>query len=570
MRRGGQPRPRRDVEGPGRRAVDRSRAWLAFLIVLVAATGGCYLSHADPDDAPGRDSHTDDSDGRDVPRDIPGDRIAGDDAGRCPDLAVIEQVGITRADIVLLVDNSSTMGQEQVALTMRFPELINDLVDPPDIDPADGRPDHPAIEDLNIGIITPDMGTMGFPVPTCENPDFGDNGCFRHESSPTVPGCAATLPLFLWRNETNAATYTPAQMAQDFTCIATLGTAGCNFEQPFKAMRQALTVDAVAGGCNSGFLRPDSILALIFVTDEDDCSVRPEHPEMFDSSRTDLGTMNIRCFLHPDRVESVADYVEAFRSLHGPDETDRLVVGMIVGVPPDAPQCLGSGDELTGCLDVTMTPAMREQIDPADPGQLVPSCNTSMGLAFPPVRFVELAMSLGANAYVESICKSDWRDAIRGITDRLPERMASTCLPVEPPFDPLACRSDCVLLEMLESGRGCSEDPSCPMSWCPPALEEDAFAPPPCIDPSTGATCEPLERPLGRTMGPDGRLHSLCLVRQAPRTYSGGACRLPSTEGWYYLPAGESPERCPEVMFGLGAAGSLIDAGSTGYFRCPC
>ena len=26
----------------------------------------------------------------------------------------------------------------------------------------------------------------------------------------------------------------------------------------------------------------------------------------------------------------------------------------------------------------------------------------------------------------------------------------------------------------------------------------------------------------------------------------------------------------PEITFGVGTSGSLIDVGSTGYFRCPC
>jgi hypothetical protein len=484
----------------------------------------------------------------------------------------VEQVGVVRVDIVVLVDNSGSMAQEQTALTLRFPELINELVAPP-TDPATGRPTHPAVEDLNIGVVTPDMGTMGFTVSTCSNPDQGDNGCFRNTPSPAVSGCSATYPMFLARNPVNADSYSAAQMAQDFTCIATLGTGGCGFEQQLKAMRQAVTANTEAGQCNSGFLRPDSLLALIWVTDESDCSVSLEHPEMFDQDRTDLGHLNIRCFLHPDYVEAVSDYVTAFRNLKPVEDQNKIVLGMIVGVPPDAADCIGSGDELTGCLS---QPAMQEQIDPGMTTQLIPSCNTSMGLAFPPVRFIQLAQAFGSNAYVDSICKSEWTDAISGITEKLVERLPSTCFPRALTFDTTTCMADCKVIETLNDNRECEADLN-GCTNCPAATVDDVHSLAPCTD-GSGNPCEPLKRDLGLLERSDGTTRRQCLVRQAPRTPNGsGYCNLPDTgttgEGWYYVPTGAinpaTPDPpCPQVMFGRGATGSLIEVGSTAELRC--
>lgn len=473
----------------------------------------------------------------------------------------VEQIGVVRVDIVALVDNSGSMQLEQTALTQRFPELIAELVDPA-IDPATGRPVHPPVEDLNIGVISSDMGTMGFTVGTCSNSAIGDNGCFLHQPSPSVGGCSASYPSFLSRNEANSATYSPTQMASDFTCIATLGTSGCGFEQQFKAMRAATTTNTAVGACNAGFLRTDSLIALIFVTDEEDCSVRPDHPEMFDQSRSDLGHLNIRCFSHPTFVEDIAEYVAAFRGLRPAEEQDKIVLGMIIGVPPDAPQCIGPGNELDGCLAV---PAMMEQIDPAIPSQLIPSCNTSMGLAFPPRRFVQVAQAFGGNAYVDSICKTDWSDAIRGITDKLVERLPSTCFPRDLSFDEATCDADCQVIETLNTNRACQSDPTC--INCPPATVDDIHSLATCTD-AGGNPCEPLKRDLGVVVYSDGSERRLCLIRQAERTPTGGGCSTPTLEGWFYTPRAQSEENCPQVTFSIGSTGSLVEVGSSAELRC--
>lgn len=475
----------------------------------------------------------------------------------------VEQVGIVKVDIVVLVDNSGSMSLEQEALTQRFPELIAELVNPA-IDPGTGRPVHPPVEDLNIGVISSDMGTMGQTVSTCSDPVDGDNGCFL--STSTRPGCSSSYPTFLSRNESNAGTYTPDQMAQDFTCIATLGTRGCGFEQQLKAMKQATITNTLPGGCNAGFLRPDSLIALIFVTDEEDCSVRSDHPEMFDNSRTDLGHLNIRCFAHPEFVEPWEDYVTAFRSLRPAEEQNKIVIGMIVGVPPDAPQCIGPGDRLGGCLTV---PAMVETVDPVTPSQLLPSCNTSMGYAFPPRRFVQVAQAFGDSAYVDSICKTDWRDAISGITEKLVERLPSTCFPRALTFDPATCDADCKVIETLSDARDCPFDPSC--TNCPEATIDDVHNLPPCtVSASDPTPCEPLKRNLGTITYSDMSERRLCLIRQANRTPAGGVCQAPTAgnEGWYYTPAEQSEDHCPQVTFSIGGTGSLIDNGSTAELRC--
>jgi hypothetical protein len=447
----------------------------------------------------------------------------------------------SKVDILVLVDNSGSMAQEQCALTLRFPELVIDLLDPPlDYGSDPPRPSHPPVEDLNIGVISSDMGAMGFALPSCErDPLDGDDGCFLHWPSPAVAGCHDGYPAFLSRNELNAATYSSEQMARDFTCLATLGTAGCNFEQPLAALEKALFDNAAPGGCNEGFLRPDSLLMLIVVTDEDDCSVDPAHPEMFDERREDLGHVNLRCHRFPEFVRTVEHFAASFARL-APGRLGRMVLGVIAGVPLDRSECQGPGEELEDCLDES---SMQERVDPALPGQLIPSCNTSMGLAFPPRRLVQLAIewskSVGSS-YVDSVCTDDWAGALHGITEQIVDdiRDDAVCLPTGFPFDPSTCTSPCYLIESLEGDEPCEADPSCPPAWCPPARPETLDRLEPCRNPATGDICAPLERDLGLDGATFGRRR--CLIRQARRNPFLEHCGdfyTPLEAGWWVTPA---------------------------------
>jgi hypothetical protein len=373
----------------------RSAIWGVVLLFAL----GCYGSSVDDDGgtddtAAGADADADGDDGSGPPATPP-------------------------VDILLLIDTSGSVAQEQMVLTAHFPELLEELVNPTDAD-GDGRPDHPAVTDIHVGVISHELGTAGYVFPSCvDEPGIGDNGCLLATPNSAVGGCAPSYPNFLDYDPASDPSYSPEMLAQDFTCIGTLGTNGCGPERAFEAMERATTTNVEPRRCNEGFLRPDSVLVLIFEHDEDDCSPLPEHPEMLDPYDSDLGPFLLRCFLHPEYARTVESFAAAFRGLRT-DHPERLVVGMIVGVPPDAPQCIGSGESLGDCLAV---PAMVEQVNPSTPTMLIPSCNDSMGLAFPPVRFVRLALLLGDAAYVGSVCETDWRETIRGIARKIGERL---------------------------------------------------------------------------------------------------------------------------------------------------
>ncbi len=367
-------------------------------------------------------------------------------------------------DLLFLVDNSNSMREEQANLTANFADLIGALVIPPDQD-ADGATDWNAVRTLHIGVISTDMGTSGLTITTCDEAERGDDGVLQNLPAAEMAGCDATYPKFLTFDADLGDA--PDAVAPDFACIATLGTGGCGFEQQLFAVEKALTVHAAEGAANEGFLRADAVLAILMVTDEEDCSI--SDPSIFSDDDT-LGPLNLRCFNNFEMVRPVDEFVDSILSVK-PGHPERIVVSAITGVPPDLVQLtsdqLRSSDIMTtedfdAILD---DPRMIETVDFSAAGggnRLVPSCDVpGLGVAFPPRRIVELIRdidSVGNNGLVQSICQADWSDSTRAISNLIGRAIPGTCtpLPLLGEAEPLANgeHADCVVLEILP-------DPGC-------------------------------------------------------------------------------------------------------------
>jgi hypothetical protein len=454
-------------------------------------------------------------------------------------LTEFRQAEIPPVDVLVVVDNSLSMEREQVNLAAQFPELIRSLLNPPIGD--DGKLVHVPVEDIHIGVISTDMGTGGYSVETCADPIDGDDGILQHTPSASMPGCDAAYPSFLSYLSADPDVALVEKMATDFGCIAMLGTDGCGFEQQLEASLKALTVHAE--GANAGFLRPDSLLAVLFVTDEEDCSVAPGSEDIFDMTNS-MGHPNLRCFLNPWMVHPIERYIDGLRALR---DSDHFVLGAIAGVPM-VPQCQGYGDEIPDCLDLE---DMTEKVDPVSMTKLAPACITSEGEAFPARRFVQLAQAFGENAYVHSICNEDFGPAITALTDRLIEAIGGIVSQRElemekDPADPCRCLAACTILEEMPDSRDCPAGRTC---WEPDG-------------PGTG--CAYNEDELGQ-------LHTMCVIPQAGTRLSdcGLSCADPTVthavdgEGWFYLPYG--PTDLPHVGF----TDSMIPIeGAQVYIQC--
>ncbi|HJK95062.1 MAG TPA: hypothetical protein RMH26_30285, partial [Polyangiaceae bacterium LLY-WYZ-15_(1-7)] len=362
---------------------------------------------------------------------FPPDRDAGaaEDAGRGCDAGpdpVLEGPPLL-VDLLFVVDDSGSMAEEQAALADQFPSLVRTLATG-DLD-GDGRGDVQPVDDLRVGVLTTNLGAPGVDpgaIGGCEvRPGDGSGGVLR--SQLRGPGCAGAVPGFL--------AFVPGSgadadaFAADFACLAVVGDDGCGFEQPLEATLKALLpadgpVRFLEGvgqgdGANAGFVREGAVLAVVLVTDEDDCSVAD--PELFDleSERFPGGERaggNLRCVTYPEALQPVPRFVDALRSLKA--RPDDLLLSAITGVPPEL-----VGDPTDVDYEALLDdPRMEVRENPDRPGFLLPACDLEgTGFAVPARRIVEAVRGFGESGVVQSICEPRFDRALRGITDRLGE-----------------------------------------------------------------------------------------------------------------------------------------------------
>jgi hypothetical protein len=328
-------------------------------------------------------------------------------------------------DLLFVVDSSSSMAEEQLNLAENFPDLLSTLTSPPDAD-RDGRPDFPAAEDVRLGVVTTDLGTAPHSPPTCDAMG-GDRGVLVTSHLGGDPSCAgvslpASEPWLSYRLGDDA-----AEIGRQFACLARVGTMGCGLEQQLESMHEALVTQSAPGMPNAGFLRDNSLLAIVFVTDEEDCSA--SNPDVFDPGRNgDLGPYGVRCAFHPEMLHPIERYVTALDNLRL-DRRQPIVVGAITGVPTNA----AGTDPLTIDLDrLLMDERMQYTEDPTNRGQLTPACDRpGAGFAIPARRIVELARRFAVRSgdgLATSICDDDLSLAMRALGTLIGAKL---CPPLE-------------------------------------------------------------------------------------------------------------------------------------------
>jgi hypothetical protein len=273
-------------------------------------------------------------------------------------------------------------------------------------------------------------------------------------------GGAKQVPwLFHDGTRTNAA---GGDEAEAFACMARVGTTGCSFEMPLAAVRTALAGQAA----NEGFLRDDAMLAVIIITDEDDCSVAdpgfldPEAPLGFATS--------FRCFAH------------GVRCSEGP--SDPAEPGPRAGCEPagdyleDPARLAGFLRELKGnqasFLAVISGPSAPVAVGKNSAGHplLLASCDSSFGSAAPGVRLEAAARAAGDDGLLLNLCDGDFGPALAAIGERIGAKLDARCLSTVPAdLDPAApgLQAECAVVtdDVPAADWSLVEDASCPSGW---------------------------------------------------------------------------------------------------------
>jgi hypothetical protein len=409
--------------------------------------------------------------------------------------------------------------------------------------------------------VSSDLGLPGVPgITGCMG--LGDDGILRYRANPDITGCSTAEfnPPFLTYNRDNMDD--PAQLATDFSCIATLGTMGCGFEQQLESVLKAVwpgsdtnvrfvtdpatnfgaTGQAGPAFPNGDFIRNDpnegpSLIALVLVTDEEDCSSNKMNHFVPSAATTGLNT---RCFFEGQRAEpnnlyDIERYISTFKALR-PGQENLVIFAGIVGVPPElvtserlAEIDFSKPNESNAFFDgLLAAPAMIETLDPrgnADPADdnLVPSCDRGTDAkAYPPRRIVQVAKGFGANGVIQSICQEDFGPAMDAIIEVIAKQLGTVCLPRP-------------LVRNAEGLVGCNvvwELPTQPIGGSPTECGQKPFLLPP--DPGRavrsgtgGAVCKVAQLAVVDRDTPN----DLGELKEAQATLNGDVL---ATEGWYY------------------------------------
>ena len=194
----------------------------------------------------------------------------------------------TKIDFLFVIDESESMKEEQESLARNF-ETFADLI----FQDLNGKADY-RISIVSTGSIDPSSRQHPLPL-----------GSFvKTATQETIQelNCPSNLPPVISEDNLNC----PAgdlecqrtNLLKTFQCLARVGDQGFNFEKGLEAMRLALSCNGPNSGffleccrdldtrdgkfydptCQSTpnirFLRPDALLVVIFLTDEDDCSLQ--------------------------------------------------------------------------------------------------------------------------------------------------------------------------------------------------------------------------------------------------------------------------------------------------------
>ena len=358
-------------------------------------------------------------------------------------------------DILFVIDNSGSMGEEQARLSESIASFTAPLQDAGmSVRLAVTTTDDGSYWCEGAGVRTPESGS--FVLSSCRTRpgDFYIDGADTVEEAICRPFCdeevvvgAGTPPWVEFGTSHNF----EGNIDDVLRCALPQGITGCGFESTLESASKALLRAESTGAPESGFVREAAHLAIVFITDEADCSFNPGHqlmvfgeegvgnqvfwslPDQPSPSSAVCWNAGVDCDFSLDQdqctavdknvdggpatdADDAAIYpVDRFRSQLESIRESKLAFGAdvftfgIVGVPSDYPE--------VGRI------AYAEGPTNDDPGSfqnrfgIGPGCTSQVAEAVPPVRIRELVenSAWGDNGQLYSICDSDFGPALADI-----------------------------------------------------------------------------------------------------------------------------------------------------------
>ncbi len=251
-------------------------------------------------------------------------------------ISQIRQTGVDKIDLLFMIDNSISMADKQQILSQAVPVLVNRLISPICVNmngmPAGGQapncpngssPEFKAVENIHIGLITSSIGDHGS-ADVCSDATatadttYNDRAQLLPSVNQQATGRAALASwnnsgFLVWDPRQATGGVTPhmppgygsplagspgdaAAMITAFTNqVTAAGEHGCGYEAQLESWYRFLIdpepvetmgnngqssvrgpVNQVVLAQRAAFMRPDSLLAIIMLSDENDCSILDE------------------------------------------------------------------------------------------------------------------------------------------------------------------------------------------------------------------------------------------------------------------------------------------------------
>jgi hypothetical protein len=368
-----------------------------------------------------------------------------------PEVCVAE-LSLRRAvDILFVVDNSGSMGGEQGTLAKSFGTFI-DVLESQQVG-----------ANYRIAVTTTDsLGAIRATSCRSRLEEFISDGPFGYNDE-TQRGCLDHCTIenlglgYPWLEKSNGTTNLPdgVTMAQALQCIGPQGISGFGFEAPLESMRLALL------DTGTGFVRDDALLAIIFVTDEADCSMSDENLSWINS----LGWVS---WTTPERASSASCWLAGTTCVGGPGVYDDCfsVDKDQTGAPTTDPELAvlyplqryvdtltelaATKQSLGGQSEVLLAVLAGVPLDYPETGMnlyadspdwefnqeygIGPACGMGTETlddppGIPAVRLREFAEAFESESRnVSSICAEDYGSAMQGIADAIGEINTRACV----------------------------------------------------------------------------------------------------------------------------------------------
>ncbi len=249
----------------------------------------------------------------------------------------ISNKSIDKVDLLFMIDNSTSMGDKQEMLGQAVPDLVDRLVNPLCVDgqgvsqgqskggacPAGQSPEFAPVHDMHLGIVSSSLGGRGSKSCPASAKSPTNDALNRHNDDKAhlvnrvganeVPSDGAdTSNLLAWfptSNPANAGKEAPskpiikaAALRDNFQeMVKGVHEFGCGYEHQLEAVYRFLMqpdpyesvtlqptgasnayapasltgIDAVLLKQRADFLRPDSLLAVVVITDENESDIDP-------------------------------------------------------------------------------------------------------------------------------------------------------------------------------------------------------------------------------------------------------------------------------------------------------